>query len=58
MYLCAQCHPKGCKSLECDFKLHVNLSKGKCERCGQPAECVDCHASIPLERRQLRYEAY
>lgn len=37
MFLCPECHEKS----GCEFP-HMFKSRGRCERCGQMADCVDC----------------
>lgn len=39
MFLCPECHTKE----DCNAP-HMFRSRGRCEGCGQGAECVDCHA--------------
>ena len=41
MFLCRDCHPKGCTW--CTFS-----SAGRCEGCGKTRACADCHSSLPV----------
>ena len=47
MFLCQQCHWESA----CRSEVHLNISRGRCEKCGFTMDCFDCTTKPPAATR-------